>query len=224
MAFSFKKDLRRAYKAAKRELNDVLLKQQQIEKDIVIARQTLQNLGSVCEAVGVRVESSSEAAYLLQKSALGDEVRSILTANYPAWTRPNQVLAELERIGHDLSKLSNPQASIQMILKRMVESGEAREETWPEDGKKIYRMPRIPQDTENPQARMTVATVPERGRMMRLSDLMGDTASMSIGRALERIEYDKLPEEIRAMLGHPKRDAIYKLADGVEKTLNRKRH
>lgn len=180
MASSFKSDLRRAYKTAKRDLNELLRKQQKIEKDIVTARQTLQNLGAVCEAAGVKVESSAEAAYLLQKSALGDEVRSILIANYPAWTRPNQVLAELERIGHDLSKLSNPQASIQMILKRMVQNGEAQEDNWPEDRKKIYRVPRSADDVEHPSVGMALASIPERGRVFRLSELMGTTLDPNI--------------------------------------------
>ena len=127
---------------------------------------------------------------MLQKSPLGDEVRSILTANYPAWTRPNQVVAELERIGHDLSKLSNPQASIQMILKRMVDSNEAQEEKWPEDGKRIYRIPRTATDTDNPTVGMTLANIPERGKTfsLRVSDLMGN------------LDPNKLPEHIRAGL------------------------
>lgn len=192
MATSFKAELKRAYRAAKRELNDLLLKQQKLERDIVTARQNLQNLGSVCEQAGVKVEASSEAAYLLQKSALGDEVRSILVANYPAWTRPNQVLAELERIGHDLSKLSNPQASIQMILKRMVQGEEAQEGIWPADGKKIYRIPRSAEDVEHPTVAMTIASVPERGRSLRLLDLMGGATRNALYKTLIDVQESSL--------------------------------
>src|SRR5579872_1925558 len=201
MATSFKSDLRKAYKAAKRELNELFLKQQRLEKDLVKARQNVNNLKSVCESAGVKVESSSEAAYLLQKSPLGDEVRSILVASYPGWTRPNQVVAQLERIGHDLSKLSNPQASIQMILKRMVESEEAQEARWPGDGKKVYRMPRTVSDLEHPTVGMTLADIPERGkRALYLADL--------------NIDLDKLPDEIRASLyGSPGRVAEKPPAD-----------
>jgi chromosome segregation ATPase len=172
---SFKVELRRAYKAVKRDLNRLLSQQQKLEGEIVAARKRLQSLESVCKAAGVSIESSADAAYLLQTSELSDEIRSILTANYPAWMRPNQVLAELERIGHNLSeKLSNPQASVQMILKRMVEAEEAQEEVRPEDGKKIYRVPRTTQDVENPRAGMTLAATPDRSNSsFTLSDLMG---------------------------------------------------
>ena len=194
MSASFKGDLRKAYKAAKRELNQLLSQQQKIEKQVVATRQTLQSLASVCKAAGVRVESSSEAAYLL-KSEIGDEVRSILVANYPAWTRPNQVVAELERIGHDLTKLSNPQASIQMILKRMVEAEEAQEAQWPNDGKKIYRIPRSDEDRTRPTVGMTLASVPERRRMVPLSALSGD------------FDMNKLPDEIREILAPTRQTA-----------------
>lgn len=176
--------MRRAYKAVERDLNRLLSQQQKLEGEIVAARKRLQSLESVCKAAGVRIESSPDAAYLLQKSELGDEIRSILIANYPAWMRPNQVLAELERIGHNLSeKLSNPQASVQMILKRMVEAEEAQEQIWPEDGKKIYRIPRTTQDTENPTVEMTLAATPDRSSSFTLSNLdRGDEGWMEKAR------------------------------------------
>ena len=45
----------------------------------------------------------------------------------------------MERLGHDLSGYSNPQASVQMVLKRMVDSREVEEQANSE-GKKEYRM------------------------------------------------------------------------------------
>jgi biotin operon repressor len=197
MGHSFKSELRKAHKAAKRELHELMVRQQKLGKEIVVARQTLQRLADVCKAAGVQIESSSEAAYLLHKSALGDEVRSILIANYPAWTRPNQVVAELERIGHDLSKLSNPQASIQMILKRMVEGEDAQEEVWPQDGKKVYRMPRTVADVESPSAGMALADIPERGKpsSIRLTALLG-----------KDFDRTKLPESIQSLYGPEEAD------------------
>jgi hypothetical protein len=224
MSRSSKVNLRRAYKATKRELNELLSQRQKLEGKIVTARKTLQSLASVCEAAGLRVESSSEAAYLL-KSELGDEVRSILIANYPSWTRPNQVVAELERMGHDLGKFANPQASIQMILKRMVEAEEAQEAQWPEDGKKIYRIPRSDGDRTYPTVGMTLAKVP--GRMVPLSNLSG------------QFDMDKLPDEIRQIIaptgparsrnvfadrfavGRPTRETATAALEAIEK--NRKR-
>jgi hypothetical protein len=189
MSASFKRELRKAYKATQRDLDRLLSQQQKLEKEIVSIRKTLQELHSFCEFAGLQVEPAS-GAYLLEKSELRDEIRSILIANYPGWTRPNQVVAELERIGHDLTRFSNPQASIQMVLKRMVEAEEAQETVWPPDGKKIYRVPRSAADTDTPNVGMMLANIPERGRMVPLSSLLGNN-----------FDVDKLPADIRAVLG-----------------------
>jgi len=187
MADSSKIYLRKAYKAAKRELNELLAQQQKLEKQLVVVRQSLQSLASMCQAAGMEVEPSSDAVYLLLKSALGDEIRSILTANYPAWMRPNHIKNELQRIGHDLKKYSNPQAAIQMVLKRMVESGEAQETHSPEDGKKVYRIPRTQTDIATPYKNVQVAAL---GARLGWTDYVFDPA--------------ELPEEVASVVGAPK--------------------
>ena len=210
MPKSSKAYLKKAYKAAKQELNGLLSEQQKIEKRLVVVRQNLQSLAAICQSEGIQVEPSSDAAYLLEKSALGDEIRSILIANYPAWSRPNQIKNELERIGHDLSKYSNPQATIQMVLKRMVESGEAQEWTWQADGKKIYRIPRNQDDLAEPYQNIRLA---ESGtRVTSLAELMLEKSGIYIGSRTRNapfygveIDPDKLPEGVREMVGHPKK-------------------
>jgi hypothetical protein len=129
---------RKAYRAAKRELAQLLSEQTRIERRLVVVRQSIQTLAALCESRGIEVSPSEEADILLMDTALADEIRNILKAQYPNWNRPAEVRAQLQRLGHSLEKYSNPQASIQMVLKRMVESGEVQEEE-DRDGKKTYR-------------------------------------------------------------------------------------
>ena len=133
-------DYQKAYESAKQELADLLAKQQEVERRMVLVRQSLQTLASLCESEGVQFDPSAEASYLLERSSLADEIRTILNAASPGSLRPNQVKCALERLGHDLTEYQNPQATIHMVLKRMAESGEVQENTIPQDGKKTYRI------------------------------------------------------------------------------------
>jgi len=133
-------DYRETYQAAQRELAELLVQQQKIEKRIVTVRKSLQTLAELCEDEGVDVELSREAAYLLENTNLADEISVILKSVWPGYLRPHQVKRDLERLGHDLNKYRNPQATIHMVLKRMAESEEVQEGTIPEDGKKTYRI------------------------------------------------------------------------------------
>lgn len=130
-------DYRKAYEAAKQELTDLLAHQESVEKRIVIVRQSLQTLATLCESEGVEVKPSAEAEGLLALSGLAADIRAVLSAHCLVWFRPNGVKSELERLGRDLSEYKNPQATIHMVLKRMVESGEIEEKTDAE-GKAIY--------------------------------------------------------------------------------------
>ena len=171
---------RKAYETARRELSDLLSQQQRLEKRIVTVRQSLQTLATLCE-----VKPSSDAAYLLEKSTLGDEIRSILIAEYPAWVRPSHIKDRLERIGHDLTKYSNPQASIHMVLKRWAESRDAQEWEWPHDGKKVYRIPRTPSDWDEPYSGKLA------GGTLRVSDTLGPRSDAPTGRFQKRIGVDR---------------------------------
>lgn len=137
LGMSHSPNYRKAYKAAKRELAKLLSDQQRIEKRLVIVRQSLQTLAALCESKGIEISLSEEADILLKHTALAEEIRNILNSEYPKQLRPGEVKEHLKRLGHDLDKYNNPQAAIQMVLKRLVESGEA-EEGQSEDGKKTY--------------------------------------------------------------------------------------
>lgn len=133
-------DYRKAYEAAKQELTDLLTQQQEVEKRLVIVRQSIQTLASLCESEGVEVEPSVEAEGLLALSTLAADIRAILAAHCFTWFRPNGVKSQLERLGHDLSAYKNPQATIHMVLKRMAESGEIQERVDSEK-KTVYMRP-----------------------------------------------------------------------------------
>jgi DNA repair ATPase RecN len=133
----------KAYDRAKQELADLLAKQKEIESRIVLIRQSIQTLATLAESEGVDIEPSAEAAYLLEHSSLADEVRAILKSAWPAYARPNVIRDALQVMGHDLSRYTNPQATIHMVLKRMVESEEVIEgiiPSGPDAGKKTYRI------------------------------------------------------------------------------------
>jgi hypothetical protein len=130
-------DYRRAYEAAKQELADLLSQQEQVGKRLVVVRQSIQTLATLCESEGVEIDPSDEASALLGSSTLADEIRTVLSANHETWMRPAQVKSELARLGRDLSQYANPQSTIHMVLKRMAESGEIQEDT-NADGKTVY--------------------------------------------------------------------------------------
>jgi chromosome segregation ATPase len=130
-------DYLRAYETAKQQLAEVLRELQELEQKKMLLRQTLEALEAQCRAAGIDVDPSEEATYLRDHTGMSDEIRSILKAQPLAWLRPAEIREELANVGHDLAKYKNPQATIHMVLKRLVQSGEAEEQTI--DGKQAYR-------------------------------------------------------------------------------------
>ena len=133
-------DYKRTYETAKQELADLIAAQDKLGKRIVVLREFLGAIGKLCESEEIEIEPSQEAAYLLENTALIDEIRAILRSRYPGWQRPHQVWKGLHELGRDLSEYANPQAAVHMVLKRLYESGEVQEAS-DADGKKIYRCP-----------------------------------------------------------------------------------
>jgi hypothetical protein len=133
-------DYQKAYESAKQELASLLAKHQEAERRIVLVRQSLQTLASLCESEGIQFNPSTQASYLLEHSTLADEIRTILKAAWPEFLRPRHIKCALQHLGHDLNQYQNPQATIHMVLKRMADSEEVQENTVPEDGKKTYRL------------------------------------------------------------------------------------
>jgi hypothetical protein len=145
-------DYRHAYTRAKKELQSLLNVQQQTEKRLLVVRKSLETLKELCATEGINIEPSEEAASLIEYSTLADEIRTILKAHPGVGLRPHQLKEELTKLGHDLSQYQNPQATIHMILKRMVISKEVKEEISFMSGKQTYmwiwRFPRIKTEAE----------------------------------------------------------------------------
>jgi hypothetical protein len=140
-------DYERAYLKAQKELQDLLETQYMTEKRILLVRKSIETLRDLCESEGIHVEPSEEAESLLEYSTVADEIRNILKAHPAAWLRPHEIKNELVKLGHDLSPYQNPQSTVHMVLKRMVESKEVKEEISAETGKQqyqwIWRYPRL---------------------------------------------------------------------------------
>jgi hypothetical protein len=132
-------DYRKTYELAQKELAELLSEKDRIEKRILVVRKSLQTFAELCENEGLDIARSQEADFLLRNTSLADEIRGILKAVYPEYLRPHQVKTELEKLGRNLDQYQNPQATIQMVLTRMIESGDVLEGASREDGKKIYR-------------------------------------------------------------------------------------
>lgn len=133
---------RLAYEAAQRELAELLHERERIDKRTVTVRENLKALASLCEGFGSEVPPSPEADYLLENSALPDEILAILRAEYPGYHRATVIKTRLERLGHEMGKYQNPLATIHMILKRQFEAGKVETATNAR-GEKLYRAPRM---------------------------------------------------------------------------------
>jgi hypothetical protein len=137
-------DYKTAYETAKKELAELIDTQDRVGKRILVLRESLKMLATLCDSEEIQIEVSAEAEYILANSTLAQDIEKILKWAYPSWQRPNTIKEKLERLGHDLSKYNNPQAAIHMALKRMAESpNDPTEETTQDDGKKAYRCPAL---------------------------------------------------------------------------------
>jgi hypothetical protein len=143
LAMESSPDYSKAYETAKRELAELISTRERVEKRILALRKLIETYSAICESEGVAVEPSFEADYMRMKTTLADEIRLILKCHYPAWMTPLGMRRDLEAVGHNLSKYSNPQATIHMVLKRMAESSQDGVEETIEDGKKAYRCPSL---------------------------------------------------------------------------------
>jgi len=131
-------ETRKTYEKYQRELADLLSKKALLDRTIIAVRQTLQGLAALCEAENIEIDASPEAEYLLETSALPDEILSVLRARHPGYHRATIIKQQLEKLGHDMSKYKNPLATIHMVLKRLIEADKVETGT-NEAGEKLYR-------------------------------------------------------------------------------------
>jgi Fe2+ or Zn2+ uptake regulation protein len=137
-------EYRAAYESAQKELADLLLIQEAIEKRIVVVRQNVQGLKELCESEAVKITPSQEAKFLLDNSRLPDEIENVLRSRFPDELRAADVRMQLEKLGHDMDAYTNPLATVHMVLKRLIESGRVRERQHAQ-GFRVYQfVPRTP--------------------------------------------------------------------------------
>ncbi len=122
-----------ALEAAHRDLEALLAKRDEIDKEIARLRQTIVALSRRCGEDPAAIISLD----LSEQMGMTDSCRVVLKAAERELT-PVEVKEQLANIGLDLGKYSNALACIHVILKRLVERNEA-EKLSRRDGETAYR-------------------------------------------------------------------------------------
>ena len=133
-------DYRKAYDTAAAELESLLKEQERTEERILSLRKTMNVLSTLLQQ-GARDKNSPDyfVGRLEQvvQSTLTDDIRSIMNAGRPMTT--SDVRDELNKLGHEMEKQSNPLATINAILNRLSEQGYVRETLTRLDGRKAWQ-------------------------------------------------------------------------------------
>jgi hypothetical protein len=126
----------RALAAAKRELAKLLKQRQEIDVRISRLEPTILHLESLQKRLREKAAVVSKTDYELTVG-LTEAVRRTLQESHLALTAV-EVGQRMEKHGFDLSKYSNPLASIHTVLKRLVTAGQVKVDLQPKN-KKAYR-------------------------------------------------------------------------------------
>jgi hypothetical protein len=117
-----KKDYRRAFTTAKRELHDLLTKRGEIDKRIDKLKTTIDHLGTLCG------DESNLSAATLSSSASGMGITELIRLALKHATepmKPKEVARQVHAWRPDLDQNHNLLASTHTVLKRLVNGGEA---------------------------------------------------------------------------------------------------
>lgn len=134
-------DYKKALTEAQRELDELLVRQAQAEKRIAQLKITISGLQALCDAGDTIEDTRAALASLppsqpIEEMGLTDLVREIMKAAKQPCT-PKLVKEEMEHLGYDIKRYSNIIATLHIVMKRLVEQGEARTvQEW--DGLKKY--------------------------------------------------------------------------------------
>lgn len=132
-----KKDYRRAFAAAKRELGDLLKRRERIDKRIATLKPILNDLAALCEAKTDQEFVQTVSPKDTKSFGITDLVRLALKREIGPLT-PIEIRNQVLFLRPDLSKQSNLLASVHTVLKRLVKSDEV-DEVPALGGKKAYR-------------------------------------------------------------------------------------
>ncbi|HLX45330.1 MAG TPA: hypothetical protein VKR43_17910 [Bryobacteraceae bacterium] len=130
---------RKAYDAALTELDSVVRQLDELKSREATLRTTIKTLAAQCRADGIEI---SEPPSPPLNGSLAEQIRVVLRAEMLNPLRPNELMAKLKELDFDFGKYRNPQAAVQMFLKRMTDTGEIRREK-NKEGKSAYRYTRL---------------------------------------------------------------------------------
>jgi hypothetical protein len=138
---NYKTSIKAALDAAKLELNDLLEKQTELEKQIAQMRQTVGSLSQIWEELSPppsnkRNQPSADDPLFMEAWGLTDSIREVLKAADERLIA-TQVRDGLIRLNHDVSNYKNLMAAIHTTLSRLCQKGELEETAV--DGKSAYR-------------------------------------------------------------------------------------
>jgi hypothetical protein len=138
-------DYKQALDAATKELAEVMEQLEEIEevrektlRRIYVLRDGIYGLSAMLGEDPLEVSPELFLKYLEPDTGFTDAIRKVLELNKSRYMNPVSVRDKLKDMGYDLSKYTNPLASIHTILKRLVESGEVE----PDEGvggRTVYR-------------------------------------------------------------------------------------
>lgn len=114
-----KETYKKALEAAQKELAQATQLQKETQRRIMKLRQTIFSLTML-----LTKEAADHIVKSVEEIGLTDAIREILRIGEKPLS-PIEVRKALEELGYDLSKYTNPLASIHTILKRLVKKGQA---------------------------------------------------------------------------------------------------
>jgi len=136
-------DYRKAYDTAASELEQFLMQQEKMEQRILALRKTMNALYTLCQQEGLNTsEMDKRSAYLAEivdSSVTKDILQIIAASRVPLTT--SEVRAEMNKLGGSMAEHSNPLATINSVLNRLVEANKVEETV--KDGRKAWRRKRI---------------------------------------------------------------------------------
>lgn len=119
------KDYRKAYGAATKELESLLQQKKQIESRVISIRKTMNALSTLLQESGDRGWLANMLGALEEESLTDDILAAIVQSTEPMTT--TDVHNELKKFSRSVAEHKNPLATINAVLKRLVEQGKARE-------------------------------------------------------------------------------------------------
>src|SRR5262249_23803838 len=130
------KDYRKAYESASKEMANLLLEKKKIDARILSLRKTINVLSALLEEAGDKnwLAKSLQVLGAVETSLTDDILTTVAQSIQPMTT--TDVLNELKKFSRAVVEHKNPLATINAVLKRLVEQGKVKETL--KDGRKAW--------------------------------------------------------------------------------------